>query len=349
MRLFGSERISKLMDRMGIKEGESIQAGMMTSAIERAQKKVEENNYGMRKRLIEYDDVMNSQREVIYGRRRNAVSGERVDLDLNLMMGEFAANFVENHRGSSLEDFKVEFISEISVEPVLTDAEFSDMKDSQLAERLVENMTEALARRSETLARIALPLLTKIYTEQGERYENIIIPITDGLKGYNVPVGLKKAVENEGLEIMRQYTRIIMLLTIDEKWKEHLREMDELKQSVQNATYEQKDPLLIYKFESFNVFADMVAEVNRDTIATILKATIPVARREETPQQAPAAPVPNKQDEVSKLEASRNEALSANRGEKQAPTPVHVEKEVGRNEPCPCGSGLKYKNCHGKK
>ncbi|MFI3288176.1 MAG: preprotein translocase subunit SecA [Rikenellaceae bacterium] len=352
MRLFGSERISRLMDTMGIKEGESIQAGMMTKAIERAQKKVEENNFGMRKRLLEYDDVMNSQREVIYGRRRNAVSGERIDLDLNLMMGEFAASFVENYRGGSYDEFNVEFISKTSVEPVLTAQEYSDMKDADMVERLVENMTEALSRRGETIARVALPLLEKVFAEQGEHYENIVIPITDGKKGYNIPVNLKRAVESRGLEIMRQYSRIIMLLTIDEKWKEHLREMDDLKQSVQNATYEQKDPLLIYKFESFNLFSTMVAEVNEDVISTLLKAAIPVAKREgqAAPQpqpQRPSVQMP-KSDDMSKLQTSRTEAaMNAGRGERQRPAPVHVEKQVGRNEPCPCGSGKKYKNCHG--
>ncbi len=347
MRLFGSERISRLMDTMGIKEGESIQAGMMTKAIERAQKKVEENNFGMRKRLLEYDDVMNSQREVIYTRRRNALSGERIDVDLNLMMSEFAGHFVENQRGSSYEDFKLEFISQSSVEPELSAKDYSDLTDTELSDRLVQSMSIALSRRGEHLAKVAMPVLEKVFEEQGEHYENIVIPITDGRRGFNIPVNLKKAIETKGLEIMRQFSRIVMLLTIDDKWKEHLREMDELKQSVQNASYEQKDPLLIYKFESFKLFKDMVSDVNVDTIATLLKASIPVAQRQQTPKQA--APSAQKQVDVNKMQTSRTEAaMNAGAGDRQRPAPVQVEKATGRNEPCPCGSGKKYKQCHGK-
>ncbi|MFI3299113.1 MAG: preprotein translocase subunit SecA [Rikenellaceae bacterium] len=347
MRLFGSERIARLMDTMGIKEGESIQAGMMTKAIERAQKKVEENNFGMRKRLLEYDDVMNSQREVIYNRRRNALSGERIDIDLNLMMSEFASQFVEDNRSAGLnyEDFKLEFISATSVEPLLTEKEYGDLKEDQIIEKLVESMTLALKRRSDVIAQVAYPVLKKVYDEQGANFENIMIPITDGRRGFNVSTNLKKAVESQGAEVMRQFSRISMLVTIDDKWKEHLREMDDLKQSVQNASYEQKDPLLIYKFESFGLFKTMVQDVNREVISTLLKATIPVAQRQAAPKKAEA---PRTQD-VSKLQTSRTDAaLNAGQGEKQKPAPVHVEKTVGRNEPCPCGSGKKYKNCHGK-
>ncbi len=347
MRLFGSERISRLMDTMGIKEGESIQAGMMTKAIERAQKKVEENNFGMRKRLLEYDDVMNSQREVIYTRRRHALSGERIDVDLNLMMAEFAGHFVENQRGASYEDFKLEFISETSVEPTISEKDYSDLTDAELIERLVSSMSEALTRRGEHVAKVAMPVLEKVFEEQGEHYENIIIPITDGRRGFNIPVNLKKAIESNGAEIMRQFSRIVMLLTIDEKWKEHLREMDDLKQSVQNASYEQKDPLLIYKFESFKLFKDLISAINVDSISTLLKASIPVAQRQEAPKQA--APQPPKQVDVSKMQTSRSEAaMNAGAGDRQRPAPVQVEKATGRNEPCPCGSGKKYKQCHGK-
>ncbi len=345
MRLFGSERISKLMDSMGIKEGESIQAGMMTKAIERAQKKVEENNFGMRKRLLEYDDVMNSQREVIYTRRRHSLSGERVDVDLNLMMGEYAAQFVENNRGASFDDFSVEFISAVSVEPTMSEKEYSDMSDADLADALVKDMTAALTRRAETIAKVAMPVLEKVFAEQGEHYENIMVPVTDGLRGFNIAVNLKKAIDTKGLEIARQFSRVVMLITIDEKWKEHLRDMDDLKQSVQNATYEQKDPLLIYKFESFNLFKTMISELNQDIISTILKGYIPVAQQQQQPQRA-AAPKPQ---DMSKMQTSRTEAaLNVGAGDKQRPAPVHVEKSVGRNDACPCGSGKKYKQCHGK-
>lgn len=348
MRLFGSERISKLMDRMGIKEGESIQAGMMSSAIERAQKKVEENNFGMRKRLLEYDDVMNSQREVIYTRRRHSLSGERVDIDLNLMMGEFSAQFVDNNRGTTFDEFLVEFISAVSVEPTLTAKEYEDFSDCDLAESLVKDMTTALTRRGETIGRVALPVLENVYKEQGEHYENITIPVTDGLRGFNISVNLKKAIDSSGMEIIRQFSRVVMLITIDDKWKEHLRDMDDLKQSVQNATYEQKDPLLIYKFESFNLFKTMVSELNQDIISTILKGYIPVSQGEpqQSPKQRTVAP---KAQDMNKLQTSRTDAaLNAGSGERQKPAPVHIEKAVGRNESCPCGSGKKYKQCHGK-
>ncbi|MEF9950691.1 MAG: preprotein translocase subunit SecA, partial [Mucinivorans sp.] len=276
MRLFGSARIAKMMDAMGIKDGESIQAGMMTKAIERAQRKVEENNFGMRKRLLEYDDVMNAQREVIYTRRRHALSGQSIDLDINNMMNDFADTFVENFRSDDLEAFRLEMISQLSIEPTLDEKQFSDLSDEELSDLLVADMRQALVRRSETIARVAFPVLENIYKEQGEHYENISIPVVDGLRGFNVSVNLKKAVESRGAEIMKSFSKIIILVTIDDKWREHLREMDDLKQSVQNASYEQKDPLLIYKFESFGLFKTMVDDVNREVLSTLLKAFIPV-------------------------------------------------------------------------
>ncbi|MEG1370905.1 MAG: preprotein translocase subunit SecA [Mucinivorans sp.] len=344
MRLFGSARIAKMMDAMGVKDGESIQAGMMTKAIERAQRKVEENNFGMRKRLLEYDDVMNSQREVIYTRRRHALSGQSIDLDINNMMNDFAAAFVENFRSDDLEAFRLEMISQLSIEPTVDEKQFSDLTDDELTDILVADMRTALARRSDTISRVALPVLQNIYKEQGEKFDNIMIPVVDGLRGFNVSVNLKKAIENGGAEIMRSFSKIIILVTIDDKWREHLRDMDDLKQSVQNASYEQKDPLLIYKFESFGLFKTMVDDINREVLSTLLKAYIPVQ------QNAPVreAPKPKPQD-MSKLQTSRSEAaLAAGSGDKQKPAPVHVEKQVGRNDPCPCGSGKKYKQCHGK-
>ncbi|MEG0163046.1 MAG: preprotein translocase subunit SecA, partial [Mucinivorans sp.] len=323
MRLFGSARIAKMMDAMGVKDGESIQAGMMTKAIERAQRKVEENNFGMRKRLLEYDDVMNSQREVIYTRRRHALSGQSIDLDINNMMNDFAAAFVENFRSDDLEAFRLEMISQLSIEPTVDEKQFSDLTDDELTDILVADMRTALARRSDTISRVALPVLQNIYKEQGEKFDNIMIPVVDGLRGFNVSVNLKKAIENGGAEIMRSFSKIIILVTIDDKWREHLRDMDDLKQSVQNASYEQKDPLLIYKFESFGLFKTMVDDINREVLSTLLKAFIPVQ------QNAPVreAPKPKPQD-MSKLQTSRSEAaLAAGSGDKQKPAPVHVEKQ----------------------
>ena len=238
MRLFGSERIARLMDSMGLKEGEVIQAGMMSRAIERAQKKVEENNFGIRKRLLEYDDVMNSQREVIYARRHNAVFGERIEVDVNNMMTDFAETFIENYRGLPFDEFKVELIRQISIEPSFTEEEYNDLKDQQLAELLLGDMRSALKRRASQIAQQAYPVLEAIYKEQGDRFENVSIPLTDGKRGMNVPVNFKRVIETKGLEIHKAFSRIMMLITIDDDWKEHLREMDDLKQSVQNAAYD---------------------------------------------------------------------------------------------------------------
>lgn len=356
MRLFGSERIAKLMDTMGLKEGESIQAGMMTKAIERAQKKVEENNFGMRKRLLEYDDVMNSQREVVYGRRRHALYGERIEVDLLNMISDYAVQLVDNYRGNDFENFKLEVISMLGLEPSCTEKEYNDFNDNQLADSLVDDMLSTYKRRMDVIAQTAMPVLEKVYAEQGEVYQNISIPITDGRRGINVSVNLKKAVESKGAEIGKTLSRILMLISIDESWKEHLRDMDDLKQSVQNATYEQKDPLLIYKFESFGLFKTMLEKVNNQVLSMLMKAYLPVANPSVQNE------APRKSVDMSRMQTSRSEAgqgaagsglgaghqagLNAG-GERQKPSPVHVEKQVGRNELCPCGSGKKYKACHG--
>lgn len=364
MRLFGSERIARLMDSMGLKEGEVIQAGMMSRAIERAQKKVEENNFGIRKRLLEYDDVMNSQREVIYTRRHNAVFGERIEVDVNNMMTDFAETFIENYRGLPFEEFKVELIRQISIEPSFTEEEYNDLKDQQLAEMLLGDMRSALKRRASQIAQQAYPVLEAIYKEQGDKFENITIPLTDGKRGLNVPVNFKRAVESKGLEIHKAFSRVMMLITIDDDWKEHLRDMDDLKQSVQNAAYEQKDPLLIYKFESFELFRKMIEKINREVLSMLFKVYLPLAPAgagqgapQPTPQAQPqqAIPARNRPD-MSRMQTSRNEGpvlprAVAGGGSTSStsakPAPAHAEKRVGRNDPCPCGSGKKYKNCHG--
>ncbi len=364
MRLFGSERIARLMDSMGLKEGEVIQAGMMSRAIERAQKKVEENNFGIRKRLLEYDDVMNSQREVIYTRRHNAVFGERIEVDVNNMMTDFAETFIENYRGLPFEEFKVELIRQISIEPSFTEEEYNDLKDQQLAEMLLGDMRSALKRRASQIAQQAYPVLEAIYKEQGDKFENITIPLTDGKRGLNVPVNFKRAVESKGLEIHKAFSRVMMLITIDDDWKEHLRDMDDLKQSVQNAAYEQKDPLLIYKFESFELFRKMIEKINREVLSMLFKVYLPLAPAgagqgapQPTPQAQPqqAIPARNRPD-MNRMQTSRKEGpvpprAVAGGGSASStsakPAPAHAEKRVGRNDPCPCGSGKKYKNCHG--
>ena len=348
MRLFGSERISGLMDRMGLKEGEVIQAGMMNKAIERAQKKVEENHFGTRKRLLEYDDVMNSQREVIYTRRRHALFGERIEVDLNNLMADFADSFAANYEGIDWEDFKLEMIRAVAIEPSFDEVTYTKASQSHLSDLIFEDLEKALERRKAAIAQTAWPILKKVYEEQGQQYENMYIPITDGIKGFNVPVSLKKAYDTEGSEIWKQFSKVVMLLMIDENWKEHLRDMDDLRQSVQNAVYEQKDPLLIYKGESFKLFQEMLDTTNREIISVLLKAYIPVRERsaeEMSRQQQPTRP----KTDMSKLHTSRMEAAArAGEGEKSKPAPIIAEKKVGRNDPCPCGSGKKYKACHGK-
>ncbi|MEG1648592.1 MAG: preprotein translocase subunit SecA [Rikenellaceae bacterium] len=345
MRLFGTERIAGVMDRMGHEEGEAIQAGMMNRAIERAQKKVEENNFGIRKRLLEYDDVMNSQREVIYTRRRHALYGERVEVDLNNIILDYAEVFVEANRNNDYEEFKIIMIREISIEPSITAEEFAQIKDIDLVDSLHKDITDALKRRGQTMANVAYPVLNKVYEEHGSQFENISVPVTDGVKGFHVSVNLKKANETIGSEVYKTFCKIVMLVMIDENWKEHLREMDDLKQSVQNATYEQKDPLLIYKFESFELFSKMLEQINKETLSILLRAFIPI--REGAPSKVDNSATKNKVD-MNKLQTSRSEiASAAGDAEKSKPMPVHAEKRVGRNDPCPCGSGKKYKNCHG--
>ncbi len=350
MRLFGSERIAGVMDRMGLKEGEVIQAGMMTRAIERAQKKVEENHFGIRKRLIEYDDVMNSQREVIYTRRRHALFGEGIEVDLNNMILDYAEAFVTAHADGDYEEFRFELMKQLAVDTSVTETEFKSAGKEAVADKLVEDINAQMRRRAETMAAMAYPVLEQVYAQHGQMYENISIPITDGYKGFQIPVSLKKAVETKGAEVFRAFSKIVMLIMIDDNWKDHLRDMDDLKQSVQNASYEQKDPLLIYKFESFEMFRTMIEKINRETLSILLRAYIPVR---ETPdsnqleQQQRRRAVPP--TDMSKMQTSRSEAAArAGEGEKSKPAPVRVEKKVGRNDPCPCGSGKKYKNCHGK-
>ena len=358
MRLFGSGRIAAMMDRMGLKEGEVIQAGMMTRAIERAQKKVEENNFGIRKRLLEYDDVMNSQREVIYTRRRHALYGERIEIDLNNIMYDFAENFVEENRGIEYEDFRMELIRQVAVELPVDEAAYGDAKPKELVDAIVRALKETYARRAKAVADTVRPVMQRIYEDRKEQMDsNIYFPLTDGHLGYNIPVNLQKCKDTDGAEIYKVFSKVVMFTTIDDAWREHLREMDDLRQSVQNATYEQKDPLLIYKFESFGLFSKMLVKVNREVLAILDKAYIPVReqsaeevrRQQQERERMQIERERRAKVDVNKLQASRMQAAAqAGQQDRSKPMPVHVEKKVGRNDPCPCGSGKKYKNCHGK-
>ena len=345
MRLFGSERISGLVDKMGLKEGEVLQHSMLSSSIERAQRKVEENNFGIRKRLLEYDDVMNSQREVIYNRRRNALYGERVDVDIQNMMIDYSEALIETNFGKMpYEEFRLEIIRQLSIEPSITEAEYEDLSPKKAAEILYENVQSVYKRRTDTLVQHAWPIMKQIYETQSATYDNVALPVGDGTKMIQLVVNLKRSYDSQGREIIRSLNKSVTLMMIDEYWKEHLREMDDLKQSVQNASYEQKDPLLIYKFESFGLFKGVLEKVNRDVLNFLLKTTIPIRNKQESIQLRQEE---TRHSDYSNLSTSRSDMVG-NTGEPKSQAPVHVEKKVGRNDPCPCGSGKKYKNCHGQ-
>ena len=342
MRLFGSEKIAGVVDRLGMADNEALEAPMLNSSIERAQKKVEENNFGIRKRLLEYDDVMNSQREVIYTKRRNALSGERVEIDVMNMMQDIAQIIVDKSEGMAYEDFAEYVMTSLSVDPGFEDEFFYHAKPAEIVEKLHAQMLATYERRMETMVQKAFPIIKDVYEKQGALYQNIAIPISDGHKMMTLSVDLKKAYESEGREIARTLSKNITLYQVDELWKEHLRDMDDLKQSVQNATYEQKDPLLIYKFESFNLFSQMLEELNKKVLSFLMRAFIPL--RDASQAKAPAQ---QRKPDMSQMQTSRTD-LVTNGPDSKSKMPVHVEKQVGRNDPCPCGSGKKFKNCHGK-
>lgn len=355
MRLFGSDRIASLMDRMGLEEGEVIQHSMITKSIERAQKKVEENNFGVRKRLLEYDDVMNSQREVIYRRRRNALYGERISVDIaNMMYDSIASITDESLEGRDYENFKFDLIRNLSIDSPVNEEEFLNSNADELTNKIYQTAINSYQKKTELVAKVAFPVISNVYHEEGTSYENIVVPFTDGKRTIQVVTPLKKAFETEGKELIKSFEKNIILAMIDNAWKEHLREMDDLKQSVQGAVYEQKDPLLIYKFEAFELFKQMIDRTNKEIITFLVKGNLPQQAAAPTVQQAP-----QRVQETPILQTSRTEVPSFSRGdagqgggtqtqEKPKAQPVRVEKKVGRNEPCPCGSGKKFKQCHGK-
>ena len=348
MRLFSSDRIATVMDKLGFKEGEMIEHKMISNSIERAQKKVEENNFGVRKRLLEYDDVMNKQRTVIYTKRRHALMGERIGMDIVNMIWDRCAYAVEL---GDYENVKMEMFQTLAMEAPFTEEEFNATKQETLVEKAFEAAMANFKRKTERIAAIAFPVIKQVYETQGHMYENIMIPITDGKRMYNIPVNLKAAYETEGKEIVKSFEKAILLHTIDEGWKENLRELDELKHSVQNASYEQKDPLLIFKLESVKLFDSMVNKINNQTISVLMRGQIPVPDPEQVRAAAPEMPAPRQQYQETKQDLSDpNQQAAANRDtrEKQRPEPIRVQKTPGRNDPCPCGSGKKFKNCHGK-
>ncbi|MDX9928552.1 MAG: preprotein translocase subunit SecA [Bacteroidales bacterium] len=349
MRLFGSERIAGIMDRLGLKDGEMIQHPMITKSIERAQKKVEENNFGIRKRLLEYDDVMNSQREVIYTKRKNALSGERLSVDIANMLFDVIENMVETYHGEGdYDNFEFDLIRSFSLDSPIPKDRFLKISPEEIVEALYRKSLDTYTRKGEAISQQAFPILKDVYERMSHVYENVVVPVSDGVKVFQVVVNLKAAVESDGREIVRAYEKTVVLSTIDEAWKEHLREMDELKQSVQNATYEQKDPLLIYKFESYELFRTMLNRINKDVIGTLMKGFIPTQSTDQV-QEAQR----RRRTDMSNLRASRPELATgggdqgSQQQRQQRVEPVRVEKKVGRNDPCPCGSGKKYKHCHG--
>ncbi len=348
MRLFASERIARVMDKLGFKEGEMIEAKMINNSIERAQKKVEENNFGIRKRLLEYDDVMNKQRTVIYEKRRHALMGQRIGMDIANMVWDRVINIIENC--PNYEECGKQFIEIFAMEVPFTEREYDNTKREDLYEMAFQAAMGNFKRKTDRLAEVARPVIAQVYENQGQLYENILVPISDGKFVYSIQSNLKEAYENDCRNIVRDFEKTILLRHIDEAWKENLRELDDLKKSVQNASYEQKDPLLVFKLESVQLFDKMVNRINNATVSSLMRGQIPVQAPEEVREAAPEQPTKQpkytESHETVEEQASR-EAASRDTRERQQ-QPIVKEKLPGRNDPCPCGSGKKFKNCHGR-
>ncbi|NMB37703.1 MAG: preprotein translocase subunit SecA [Bacteroidales bacterium] len=345
MRIFGSDRITKVVDSMGMKEDEALQATMLSNAIERAQKKVEENNFGIRKRLVDYDDVMNSQREVVYTKRRSALTGERIDVDVLNMMTDYCEMFADSNRHLTYELFCDELMRALSIVPDFDEASYERFNKAQLAEELQRSVNDVMQRRFETLIAQTWPVISHVYDTKRMFYQNIQIPVSDGKMVYGILVDLRKAYESKGKELIRAIQKTITLRVIDEYWKNHLRDMDDLKQAVQHAAYEQKDPILVYKGESFELFIKVLEGISKDVLSFLLRSFL-FLRNDQDPQEVATEAHARKTD-MSGMRESRPDLLT-NSSEPKSNAPVRAEKKVGRNDPCPCGSGKKYKNCHGK-
>lgn len=346
MRLFGSERIAKWMDRFGFKEGDVIQHPWISNNVETAQKKVEENNFGIRKRLLEYDDVMNTQREVIYKKRKNALLGERLSVDIVNSFYDLAEELVVlNKEDDDYENFKLNVIRYFSLDTSITESEFRKQKPHELTEKLFSEVLSLYERKQNTIAERTLPIFKQIQATRGETVKNVVVPFTDGLKGINVLTPLEKNIQKEGRQVTVEFEKSVSLAMIDESWKDQLRQMDDLKKESQAASYEQKDPLLVYKLEAFNLFKAMVSEVNRNIASFLFKANIPVQQAQDVKTNQEV-----KRTNLAGMQTSRNDEQASSSEENQQPKklePVRVVPKTGRNEPCPCGSGKKYKNCHG--
>jgi preprotein translocase subunit SecA len=358
MRKFGSERIAKLMDRMGLKEGEVITHSMVSKSIERAQKKVEENNFGMRKRLLEYDDVMNAQRKAIYKKRKNALFGDRLDIDIDNMFYDLCESIVLGYTKDQFEEFELELLRVLGLQSPVTPEEYASLDDTTIVNKVYEGLRELYDRKNNKIAEKAMPQIKHVYETMSDKYENIVFPLTDGRRDVQMVINLKDAYETEGKAIAKSFEKNITLSMIDNEWKEHLREMDDLRSAVHHAQYEQKDPLLVYKLESFELFKGMLGRLNAETVELLTKLDIPVSQEiQSTNQSITAQSNYDKaqetssagQDEAVPNREGYDEAIRNSGGQQQVKQqPVVAEKKVGRNEPCPCGSGKKYKQCHGK-
>ncbi|MBQ0154578.1 MAG: preprotein translocase subunit SecA [Bacteroidales bacterium] len=355
MRMFGSERIAAVMDRMGWEEGEAIEHNMISNNVEKAQKKVEENNFGIRKRLIEYDDVMNQQRNVIYAKRHHALMGERIGVDITNMIYDAAESILLDARDMmDYESLQFNVMQTFAMEVPFDEDTFRGAKADRLVEELAVAAIETFKRRMDKLMQVANPVIQKVYADKGSMYENILIPITDGKRVYNIAVNLKRAAETDSKEVVKEFEKRMVLYVIDDEWKEHLRQLDDLKQSVQNASYEQKDPLLIYKLESFNIFRQMLDNFNRRAIAILLRGQIhqqqpDSVQRAQAQQRMDLSKYRTQKDAVERAAQASGQASAAGRDtrEQQRPMPIIADKKPRPNDPCPCGSGKKYKQCHG--
>ena len=352
MRLFGSERIASVMDRLGFKEGDLIESSMITKQIERAQKKVEENHFGVRKRLLEYDDVMNKQRTVVYEKRRHALMGERIGMDISNTLWDRIVSIIENN---DYQGCKEEFIRLFAMEAPFTEQELANDNHDDLAEKAFQQALQNFNRRTEHICEVAWPVIERVFEHEGDRYERILVPITDGRKVYNIGCNLKEAYDTHCKSVVKEFEKQILLHIIDDAWKENLRELDELKHSVQNASYEQKDPLLIFKLESAKVWDRMINDMNNRTVSILTRAAIPDMQnqvREAAPEEHTNRQqyTENKQSTEEERMVDQNQQAAAQRDTRaqQPRTPVIKDKLPGRNDPCPCGSGKKFKNCHGK-
>ena len=353
MRLFASERIANVMDKLGFKDGEMIESPMISKSIERAQKKVEENNFGIRKRLIEYDDVMNKQRTVIYEKRRHALMGERIGMDIANIIWDRVVNIIENT--ADYESCKEEFLHVLSMEVPFTNEEYVNQPREQLTENAFQAAIGNFNRRTERIQAVANPIIKQVYENQGQLYERIMVPLTDGRRMYNIPCNLKEAYETESKSVVKEFEKSILLHIIDDSWKENLRQLDELKHSVQNASYEQKDPLLIFKLESAKVWDDMINEMYNRICSILTRAQIP-EMQQQVQEAAPEQHTQRQQYTESKQNIGEEQLSDPNQRAaaqqdtraQQPRTPITKDKLPGRNDPCPCGSGKKFKNCHGK-